>query len=347
MFSFVVFCFCDVFFCLLLVVLRFHGLILYWCLDVFCGMGTFIVTGGAGFIGSNLSNALLSRYHKVVVFDSFHTGSREVAEFLRMRGASIVEAGSGEIGQVREDVDCVFHLGMPSSSPMYREDPLLVGRVVEDAIAVFEYARRNDVKVVYASTSSLYNPSPPPHREDLPVVPSDFYTEARYYVERLGWLYHDLYGLEVVGLRLFSVYGPNEKAKGVYANIVSQMVWAALEGRKFLIYGDGSQTRDFVYVSDVVDAFLRAWECDVSGVFNVGTGVETSFNEALELVREVTGRRLEVEYTGEYPKNYVYRTRADTRLAEEKLGFRAKVSLREGLEIINKAYRKSRLVLVS
>ena len=303
-----------------------------------------VVTGGAGFIGSNLTAKLLKDGAEVVVIDNFMTGSREVANLLRERGATLLEGTSSSIRELTP-VDAVFHLGIPSSSPMYRENPSLLSLVIRDAIAIFEYARESGAKVVYASTSSIYNGNEPPFTEDMPVFPTDFYTEGRYWIERLAKVYHELHGVESVGLRLFSVYGPNERPKGSFANVASQMVWAALEGRPFVIYGDGRQTRDFIYVTDVVEAFLLAWErgggCEV---YNVGTGRETSFNELAELIRKL-GLDLKLEYRENPIKNYVYRTLADTKKAERDLGFKYEVELEEGLRKIIEAYKEGSLIL--
>ncbi len=303
-----------------------------------------VVTGGAGFIGSNLTAKLLKDGAEVVVIDNFMTGSRKVADLLKERGATLLEGTSSSIRELTP-VDVVFHLGIPSSSPMYRENPDLLSLAVRDAIAIFEYAKESGAKVVYASTSSLYNGNDPPFTEDMPVFPTDFYTEGRYWMERLAKVYYELHGVESVGLRLFSVYGPNERPKSSFANVASQMVWAALEGRSFVIYGDGKQTRDFIYVTDVVRAFLLAWEggedCEV---YNVGTGKETSFNELAELIRRL-GLDLRLEYRENPIKNYVYRTLADTRKAERDLGFKYEVELEEGLRKVIRAYREKGLIL--
>ena len=303
-----------------------------------------VVTGGAGFIGSNLTAKLLKDGAEVVVIDNFMTGSREVANLLRERGATLLEGTSSSIRELTP-VDAVFHLGIPSSSPMYRENPSLLSLVIRDAIAIFEYAKESGTKIIYASTSSIYNGNEPPFTEDMPVFPTDFYTEGRYWIERLAKVYHELHGVESVGLRLFSVYGPNERPKGSFANVASQMVWAALEGRPFVIYGDGRQTRDFIYVTDVVEAFLLAWErgggCEV---YSVGTGRETSFNELAELIRKL-GLDLKLEYRENPIKNYVYRTLADTKKAERDLGFKYEVELEEGLRKIIEAYKEGGLIL--
>ncbi len=302
------------------------------------------VTGGAGFIGSNLVARLIVDGNDVVIIDNFSTGSKEIASILRERGATLMEGPSSLISDLTP-VDAVFHLGMPSSSPMYKRDPSLLSNVIRDSIAVFEYARRTGARIVYASTSSLYNGNEPPFSEDMQIFPTDFYTEGRYWLERLAKVYYDLYGVKSIGLRLFSVYGPNERAKGKFANIVSQMIWASLERRPFVIYGDGSQTRDFIFVSDVVEAFLLAYNSDIEyGIYNVGTGKETSFNELVELIREA-GLNLNVIYEENPIKNYVYRTLANTSKAEEELRFRYKIELADGLRRIVEAYSKKEPVL--
>jgi len=300
-----------------------------------------VVTGGAGFIGSNIALMLLKMGKDVAIIDNFTTGSRDAAEILREKGAKVIEGNSSKLVDLN-DVEAILHLGMPSSSPMYREDPSLVSRSLEEFIEIIEYARKRDLSLIYASTSSLYNGIDPPHREDMPIKPMDLYTEARYFMERISRVYHSLYGVRSVGLRLFSVYGPNERQKGRYANVASQMIWAAMEGRPFIIFGDGNQTRDFIHVRDVARAFIIAMEAEVNGIFNVGTGVETSFKELASIISEKLP--LSLEFRPNPIKNYVHRTRADTSLAEEELGFKAEVELRRGIEELVEAYKGDRIV---
>lgn len=228
----------------------------------------------------------------------------------------------------------IFHQGVYSSSPMYREDPGLVADAVAGGVAVLELAKRHGAKVVLASTSSIYNGLPLPWREDMQPIPFDFYTEARLSVERVAAVYSRLYMVPVVVLRYFSIYGPREEFKGQYANVLTQMIWAGLKGGEFVIFGDGTQTRDLVYVGDVVEANLKAVEFLEGNesqfeIFNVGSGRATSFNEMAELVRSL-GLDLRIRYVENPIKNYVYHTLADTRKAEELLKFKAGISLEEG-----------------
>ncbi len=293
-----------------------------------------LVTGGAGFIGSNLAPVLVKE-HDVTVLDNFHTGSAGNLDDVKNEIA-IIDDSSGNIGEQlsNSDLDVIFHLGIPSSSPMYKENPMLVGSAINDAISVFEFAKKTGAKVVFASSSSLYNGLPTPNLEDMDVMVTDYYTEARLGIERVAELYHKLYGISIVGLRFFSVYGPNERAKGIYANIVSQFLWEMQDGRIPVIYGDGEQTRDFVFVSDVVRACILAMENDVSGVFNVGTGVSHSFNDVVVALNGVLGTDIEPRYIDNPMKNYVAHTLADLTKVKDALGFSSEYSLEEGIREI-------------
>jgi len=289
-----------------------------------------VVTGGAGFIGSNLTGELLSLGHEVSVLDSFHTGSRDNLDGL---DAQVIQASCREIGRLGLRCDVVFHLGIPSSSPMYKRNPYLVGEAVNDMLAVLEYVRAENVKLVFASSSSLYNGLPPPHREDMQVKVTDYYTECRLTIERLAQLYALLYGVEAVALRFFSVYGPRERAKGQYANIVTQFLWDLKQGRQPVIYGDGTQTRDFTYVTDAVKACLLAAEKPFRfEVFNVGTGRSTSFNQVVLLLNKALGTEIKPKLVPNPIATYVPATQSDTTKAREKLGFTAQVMLEEGVK---------------
>ncbi len=293
-----------------------------------------VVTGGAGFIGSNLVSGLIKE-HDVTVLDNFHTGSKDNLKDVRGE-ITVIDDSSGNIGNrlSNSDIDAIFHLGIPSSSPMYKENPMLVGSAINDAISVFEFAKKMGAKVVFASSSSLYNGLPTPNREDMDVMVADYYAEARLGIERIAELYHKLYGIDVVGLRFFSVYGPHERAKGIYANIVSQFLWEMQDGKTPVIYGDGEQTRDFTFVSDVVRACILAMEKDVSGAFNVGTGVSHSFNDVVDTLNGVLGTDIEPQHIDNPVKNYVAHTLADLTKVKAALGFRSEYSLEEGIREI-------------
>jgi UDP-glucose 4-epimerase len=282
----------------------------------------YIVTGGCGFIGSNIVRRLASDGNEVIVIDDLSTGSLS-----NLPGKFTVLKRISEIRKV-EDADGIFHLGIPSSTPLYRNDRSLVGKAISDFIEIMEYARENKIKVVYASSSSVYNGNKTPYKEDMPVLVTDFYTEARYAMERLAALYHDFYRVMSVGLRMFSVYGENEKSKGNFANLVSQIIWAKESGKMFDVYNNGEATRDFTHVSDVVEAFIKSMNSDIScDVINIGTGKACTINQVIKSVGLKNYR-----YVGNPIRNYVDKTMADTRKAEKLLGFEPKVDVMEYLK---------------
>ena len=294
-----------------------------------------IITGGAGFIGSNLVEDLCSD-NKVFVIDNLHTGSkRNLSDAMKSGNVTFIEGDSKSIGKHMLDADLIFHLGMPSASPMYRKNPNLVNEVVEGMINVLEFAKEKKCDLVYVSTSSIYNGIKPPHKEDIIPKVTDYYTEARLAGERMAELYHNLYGLNVASMRFFSVYGRHEEAKAGYANLISQFLWAMKKGESPEIYGDGEQRRDFIYAGDVVHALKNASAVKGFEIFNVGTGVNYSLNELVKILNEELGTDIKPRYVKMPVSNYVMETRADIAKAEKKLGFKAKVALREGIKLIN------------
>ncbi|MCL5442220.1 MAG: NAD-dependent epimerase/dehydratase family protein [Candidatus Marsarchaeota archaeon] len=289
-----------------------------------------IVTGGAGFIGSNIVNSLCAD-NEVLIIDNLHTGSMDnVNESVKL-GAKFYKGDSGDIAQAHFDPDIIFHLGMYSSTPMYREDKSLVARVVGDAINIFNFASERNIPIILASSSSLYNGHKPPYREDLVPLAKDFYTEARLAVERLANVYSEQHGLNATALRMFAVYGPHDENKGRYANLVTQFMLSMRRGESPVVYGDGEQTRDFTYIDDVVRAFHLAMGLEGFNVFNVGRGESFTINKMIGKLNEHLGTDIKAKYVPIPIVNYVEQTEADTTKAERVLGFRAKYSLDEGI----------------
>lgn len=289
-----------------------------------------LVTGGLGFIGSHTAGRLVKEGHEVHVLDNLHSGSETNVAAIKDR-IKITKGDAGSIGTLGQKFEAIIHLGTYSSSPMYKENPQLTARAIADWLAILEYARKNGSRIVFASSSSLYNGNKPPHREDMQILVTDFYTEARYAMERLAKLYSDLYALPSVGLRYFSVYGPGEQSKGRYANLVSQFLWAMKEGKQPLIFGDGTQSRDFINVSDVVEANLRALDYGKQGIFNIGTGKAATLNRVVELLNAELGTGIKPRYAPNSIKNYVAHTLADTSLAAKELRFHPAISLETGI----------------
>ncbi len=292
-----------------------------------------LVTGGAGFIGSNLVEAVADE-HQVTVLDNFHTGSMKNLAEVRDK-VEIIRDSCNNVLSSDLSPDIIFHLGIPSSSPMYKEDPFFVGEAINGMVAIMELAKRSgSKKVVFASSSSLYNGIPTPHREDADILVTDYYTEARLAIERIAQLYRELYDIDYVGLRFFSVYGPHEEVKGIIANMVSQFLWDMQEGKRPVIYGDGKQTRDFTFVKDVVDGLILTSEVG-TGILNLGTGRSLSINDVVELLNSQLGQSIEPIYVENPIKNYVMHTQADgSRMAA--LGFEPKYSLEDGIYELTK-----------
>jgi UDP-glucose 4-epimerase len=298
-----------------------------------------LVTGGAGFIGSNLVENLLKAGEDIVVLDNMHTGSPSNLDGLQ-GGLRLIQASCNDLPGMDLHPEKIYHLGIPSSSPMYKKNPYLVGEALNGFTAVFELARKTGARVVYASSSSLYNGLLPPHREDMTIQVTDYYTEARLAMERIAELYRQLYNIDSVGMRFFSVYGPKETAKKQYANMVTQFLWEMQNANAPLIFGDGLQTRDFTYVKDLIHALQLAMKSDYHGILNVGTGKAYTFNQTVEILNKNMGLNLKPKYTENPIKNYVQHTQSDTTKIERVLGFKARYSLEDGVKELIKYYAK-------
>ena len=298
----------------------------------------YLITGGAGFIGSNMVHNLVGEGHEIIVIDNLSTGDLKNLSAVKDK-IKFIEAPSMDVLELDglDNLDGIYHYGIPSTTKLYRDNRLLVGEAINEFTKVLELAKRENCKLIYASSSSVYNGNKPPFKEDMPVLIKDFYTEARYLMERMAKLYYDFYKVKSIGFRFFSVYGPREEAKKTFANLVSQFIWDIKAKKSPLLYGDGSQTRDFTYVDDINNGFKLGMksniECDI---FNLGTGRCYSLNELVDTLNEILGADIKPIYQENPLQNYVQETLADTSKAKEKLGFEAKVSLREGIDKILK-----------
>lgn len=299
-------------------------------------MKTWLVTGGAGFIGSNLVERLLNAGDEVVIIDDLSTGSLDnlpqgLNQMLVLKTVKTIreELLSLSTYPTSYKFDGVFHLGAPSNSLLYRENRNLVASAINDFIDILEFCRMQKLRLVYVSSSSLYNGNPTPWKEDMPIIPKDFYAEARYSWERLAKVFNDFYNVESVGLRLFSVYGPHEKSKGIYANLLTQLLWAKERDEVFEIYGDGTQERDTLYVADAVEAFILSMNSDIPcDIFNIGTGKNYTLNEMFKIIGT------KIRYVENPLLNYVQATLADTTKAEKVLKFKAMYDIWDGLSLI-------------
>ena len=295
-----------------------------------------IITGGTGFIGSNLVDRL-SEKNDVLVIDNFHTGDKSnIGSLINNKKVTLKEMDVKDIQKLDFKADYVFHMGIYSASPMYRKDPFLVSEVISGMIAVMEYAKKNKSKVVFASTSSIYNGIEPPHKENIIPKVTDYYTEARIAMERISELYSKLENVDVQAIRFFSVYGPHEEAKKNYANLVTQFYWNIKNKESPVIYGDGTQRRDFIHVNDLVEIIIRASQLKGFNVINGGTGKNYSLNEMLVLLNKQLGSNVKATFIKMPISNYVMETLADTTILKEKLSYTPKIDLVEGIKLITK-----------
>ena len=298
-----------------------------------------LVTGGAGFIGSNLVHALLERGDKVRVLDNFATGNRANLAGLEEE----VEVVEGELRSYERvhnavrGVELVFHQGALPSVPRSVQDPLTTSAVtIEGTLNVLLAARDEDVRrVVFASSSSVYgNGGTLPRSEAQQPDPISPYAVAKLAAERYCVSFHRVYGLEAVALRYFNVFGPRQDPMSQYAAVVPRFLAAINEGRPVTIHGDGSQSRDFTYVSNVVEANVLAADAAEAGgtVLNVATGRQASVSELADAIGEALGRPVEKEFlptrTGDVRDSW-----ADISAAGSVLGYEPSVGLDEGLRL--------------
>lgn len=300
-----------------------------------------LVVGGAGFIGTNVVRTLLGRGAKVVAIDNEFLGrwsNLEGVPCANVKG-DVLDAALLERTLTENKVTHIVHLAGFTSAPMYDEDPRgRIGANFEQFLNVLEAARRHVLPVAYASTSSFYARSPKPFREDAPIVPATPYELGKYIMEQAAHTYHLQYGVRANGLRFFSVYGPYEEHKTRYANNITQFYWSVKNGVAPVVFGDGSQTRDFTYVGDLVDALLLVLEKGRgSEVYNIGTGREHTFNEMIRIINEELGTDVQPRYVANPLKNYVQETLADTSKIARELGWKATTDLRAGIRKLARA----------
>ena len=298
-----------------------------------------LVTGGAGFIGSHVVDALVERGDEVTVLDDASTGRRANLEQAVAGGAEVVDGDirDGEaVSEVCERVrpEAIFHLAAQIDVRKSVADPAFDARVnVEGTINVLRAAQASGVgRVVNTSSGgAIYGEGQMiPAPEDHPVAPMAPYGMSKFCGESYCDMFGRLHGLSTISLRYGNVYGPRQDPLGE-AGVIAIFCGKLLDGKRPTIYGDGRQTRDYVYVSDVVDANLQALDSDATGPFNVGVGVEVNVLELVDALRPHAANGFEPEHAPERPGE-VRRIALDCSRAREELGWEAKVGLEDGLE---------------
>ncbi|MEM3422839.1 MAG: SDR family oxidoreductase [Candidatus Bilamarchaeaceae archaeon] len=303
-----------------------------------------LVTGGAGFIGSHLAEALLKRGHAVRILDNFSTGKEEnikdIENSIEIIRGSITEKEVLE--NAIENVDYVLHHAAQISVVDSIKNPKKTWEInIKGTKLLLNAAVKNKVKkVILASSAAVYGNEPGlPKTEQMRTKPTSPYGDSKLMNEYMAQKYHQQDKINIISLRYFNVYGPRQHPQSAYAGVISKFMEKMIKGERPIIYGNGEQTRDFVYVEDVVSANILALESTVkNGIYNIGSGKETSLNELVKTLNEILGTKIEPIY--EPPREGdIQRSVADISKAKKDLGYIPKYTLKEGLTKTIEWYR--------
>lgn len=303
-----------------------------------------LVTGGAGFIGSHLVRGLLDAGHEVTVLDDLSSGFRDnladIEGRIRFIQGSILDDDSLE--QAARGARCIFHLAAVASVPQSVRDPIGTHRVnSEGTLRVLQEALKNESRVILSSSSAVYGDGPElPKRETTPIEPTSPYAVQKLNSEDYLQMEQRLHGLEGFALRYFNVFGPRQNPESEYAAVIPKFIVRALRGEAVTIFGDGKQTRDFIYVKDVVRANLLAMEAqDADGTaLNIGSGMVTDLNELARMVFSAVGGAEKVIHAPEREGD-IKHSSCEAKLAKKRLGFEAQTTMAEGLMETVDSYR--------
>jgi UDP-glucose 4-epimerase len=298
-----------------------------------------LVTGGGGFIGSNLANSLAVDNDVVVVDDGYLGTPANVREDVEYVERSVAE------DDLPTDVDVVFHLAALSSYQMHEDNPTHGARVnVEGFVNTVQQARDDGCDtIVYASTSSIYGSRTDPSPEEMDVTVNTGYEASKMARETYAEYFQNHYDLSLAGMRFFSVYqgyGGAEEHKGEYANVIAQFVDDMANGDPPVLYGDGTQTRDFTHVEDIVRGLEQAAEHELNGVYNLGTGEAYDFLTVVELLNDELGTDIDPEFVeNPIPEDvYVHDTCADYSKINDATGWEPQIDFEEGIERVCRQY---------
>ena len=299
----------------------------------------YLVTGGAGFIGSNIVDELVRRGQQVVVLDDLSSGKEEnlaaVRDKIKLHIGSITDLAA--LQSACAGADYVIHLAARTSVPRSVANPIETNHVnIDGTLNVLVAARDAKVRrLVFAASSSAYGETPElPKRESMPSAPISPYGVTKLAGELYAQVFGRAYGLENTSLRYFNVIGPRQDPTSQYSGVLSRFMLAVIRGESPVVYGDGEQSRDFTYIANVVDVTLRACEAHGSSgmVINGGTGARITLNEVLKLLEKITGKKIKAKYdpprTGD-----IKDSQADISRARDLLGYRPIVDFEQGLKL--------------
>jgi len=300
-------------------------------------MSSYLVTGGAGFIGSNLVDYLVNAGHQTTVLDSLLTGKIEnINKLAKFIHGSITDAPLLEAAF--DGIDVCYHLAaIPSVQDSIKNWSKCHQVNLGGSINVFEIAAKKNIPVIYASCAAVYgSPLNVPIREDSAIAPVAPYGFDKYSNEVHAKLFADLKGLKSTGLRFFNVYGSRQDPASPYSGVIPIFAKKILNGEKIQVFDDGNQTRDFINVSDVVQALIKAnnkQSLEASSVFNVCTGRGVSVNDLINILFEIMGKEVDIEYLPRRNGD-VYNSIGDASKAKELIGFEAAIDIREGARFV-------------
>ncbi len=301
-------------------------------------MAVYLVTGGAGFIGSNIAKALLKKGHLVRIIDDFSTGRRvNIEPFIDEIDLYELDIAKKEgLQEAFDGVDYVLHQAAIPSVPRSIDDP--VGSFRSTAwgtLNILETARSAGIKkLVYASSSSIYGSNPElPKREPMTAAPLSPYAAAKLAAETYCQVYYKVYGLQTVSLRYFNVFGPNQDPDSQYAAVIPKFIRAALRSERLTIFGDGLTSRDFTYIDNVVDANILAAESSAGAgeVFNLACGDRITLNEMVGVIETLVGHEIDKKHDPPRPGD-VPHSQANIEKLVTTFGYQPKISFHDGME---------------
>jgi len=299
-----------------------------------------VITGGAGFIGSNLARALSAHNNQVIVIDDLSSGKyHNIKDLIETKTIAFIQGSVTDYALLRkvlsDDIDAVFHLAAIASVPQSIHNPLTTNKVnVTGTLNVLQASKENAIKkMIFSSSCAVYgNPSGGnlPLKESAPVHPVSPYATSKLVGEQYCSLYNTLYNLQTTCLRYFNVYGPHQNPSSEYAAVIPKFMHNMLQDRPLVIYGTGEQTRDFIFVSDVVDANILAANHNVTGIFNIGSGEQVSIANLAHLIMKAGNAQAKLAYTDKQHGD-IQSSQADISRAQEKLHFQPRINLSKGL----------------
>ena len=294
------------------------------------------MTGGAGFIGSNFCN-LNSEKFEIVALDNLFLGDEKNLQ----KNTKFIFGDAAKMADLKkcgQKFDVILHLAGTSSAPMFENFFAAYKNSIDSFLRVLEFSKICGArKILFASTSSIYGNQKLPLHENKKIFPTNHYSVSKIFYENCGECFQKINPkIEVIGFRFMSVYGPNEEKKGRFANLISQFLWDFARGRSPIIFGDGSQTRDFTNVADIISAINLAIETKKKlgfEIFNIGTGQNSSINEMIEILQKNLPTKIAPKFI-ENPvrENYIAAQCADISKIQKILNFAPKISLENGIK---------------